>query len=301
MPEEITLSGSRKVVRSKSVQEKLYEYWLVSRWLSLDVAAGAMVCCLMASKLLGVHPVPLMAASILGSTVLLIYTIDHLLDIWNSEGRVFSPRRKFHWRYRKLLLPFAVMLSCFLAIVTFVYLPAHVLYFGVALALLVIMYLCLVKQLSVTGGGKWFYKEVLIAVLYTAGTWGVAFSYSTTYGKVAVYLAFAFGLIALQNLLLFSYYEKEEDLRQGQRSMVLQLGSDTVKRLLGFAFVLTGIFLLMAWEASSTSLERQVVLTQALMSGILILLIAFPTYFSRHKRYRWLGDGIFLLPIWLLL
>jgi Na+/glutamate symporter len=112
-----------------------------------------------------------------------------------------------------------------------VYLPAHVLYFGVALALLVIMYLCLVKQLSVTGGGKWFYKEVLIAVLYTAGTWGVAFSYSTTYGKVAVYLAFAFGLIALQNLLLFSYYEKEEDLQQGQRSMVLQLGSDTVQAL----------------------------------------------------------------------
>jgi 1,4-dihydroxy-2-naphthoate octaprenyltransferase len=116
-----------------------------------------------------------------------------------------------------------------------------------------------------------------------------------------VYLTLAFGLLALQNLLLFSLFEEEEDFRQGQRSMVIYLGHRSIKRLLMLLFCSFSILIFVAWQHCSHPFEKQVVIMLILMSAILLMLLAFPGYFVRYKRYRWLGDGVFLLPVWLLL
>lgn len=301
MPEEITLSSAQPLIRTQNLMERLYYGWLVSRWLSLDVAAGAMVCCLVASKWMNISPLPRLAAGVLAGTVLVIYTLDHVMDVWATAGKVCSPRRQFHWRFRKEMLLFSLLLSCMLGVIALVYLPPKVLSFGITLALLVVLYLYLVKKLGSNEGKHWFHKEILIACMYTVGIWSVGFAYSNSMMLLYVYAALAFGLLALQNLLLFSLFEKEEDFRQGQRSMVIYLGHRSIKRLLMLLFCSFSILIFEAWQRCNDIFEKQAVITLSLMAVILLMLMAFPRYFARYKRYRWLGDGVFLLPVWLLL
>jgi hypothetical protein len=300
MPKELILPSSKPAASKRSLWERLHYYWLVSRWLSLDVAAGALVSCLMACKLLQVSPVPWEAVWVLAATVLLIYTADHLQDVWQTAGRVFSPRRQFHWQYRKHLLLGAVLVACMVAVMVIFFLPPKMIFFGLVLAMLVGVYLWLVHKLGVDGGRAWFHKELIIACLYTAGIWGVAlFAAADTEIKDLLF-AGAFLLTALQNLLLFSYFELEEDYLQRQRSMAVNLGTGKVRKLLWLLFGLSGLLLLLTWNTGLNLPERQVIFTQAAMSGILGMLFIFPDYFSRYRRYRWLGDGVFLLPVWLL-
>ncbi len=178
--------------------------------------------------------------------------------------------------------------------------PLTIIYFGVILASFVVVYLWLVHKLGINGGRRWFHKELIIACLYTAGVWGVALTYTSYVELTDLYFVLAFLFIALQNLLLFSYFEWEEDKLQGQRSMVVNLGDRKVKMLLRVVFGLFGLLLLPAWQANLSLLEKRVLFTEILMSSVLLMLFVFPRQFSRHRRYRWLGDGIFLLPLWML-
>jgi 4-hydroxybenzoate polyprenyltransferase len=300
MPEKAALVPSRPRLTRKNLIHWLHQCWLIGRWLSLDVVAGAAISCLMVCRLMEVGPFPWVAIGVLAGTVFLIYTLDHLLDIHRATGSILPPRRAFHYRFRKLLTGLCLFLSCFLAATTLWVLPFRVICFGLFLAILVIVYLWLVWKLGSQRGKKWFHKELVIALLYTAGTWGVALCYSQEAGLADIYLAAAFALVALQNLLVFSCYEQEEDMQQGQRSMALYLGSRQLSRLLLMVFVLSGLVFLLCWTKMNNQIEKQVWLTEVIMSVTLLLIFAFPRYFSRHKRYRWVGDGIFLLPVWLL-
>jgi hypothetical protein len=300
MPNEITLVSSSRRVRSKTLPGKLHHCWMVSRWLSLDVAAGALICCLMACRIAGVSPYPWYAVAVLSGTVLIIYTMDHVLDIWQTNGSVFSPRRQFHWRYLKQMLLASVLLICLVGVTTLLFLPWKLIGFGFALSVLVLGYLWLVNKLNHNKGLNWLHKEFIVACLYTTGIWGVAFSYSHAIRSIDLYLATAFGLIALQNLLLFSLFEREEDLLQGQPSVALSLGNSATKWVLGMVFIVFAMICLIAWKESTYILEKQVIETFFMMAAVLCTLFAFPSYFAQHKRYRWLGDGIFLMPVWLL-
>jgi hypothetical protein len=300
MQKEAAILSAATTGRKRSPKDRLIHLGLLSRWLSLDVAAGALVSCLMVCRLMGVTPFPWQAAGVLSGTVLAIYTFDHLLDVWHTQGQVFSSRRWFHWQYRKELMMASIFLCFLLGLSAILYLPLTILYFGSALAVMVAAYLWLVKWLGESRGKAWFHKELLIACLYTVGIWGVAYTYSSYFLVVHVYLFISFGLIALQNLLLFSNFELEEDKKQKQRSMVLYLGSRKMKVILYMLVGLVLLFLLLSWTKCTLAVEKQVIFTEALMSATLLVLQEFPGYFVRHKRYRWLGDGVFLLPAWLL-
>jgi hypothetical protein len=300
MPKQLILPPTNSATRSRSIGERLHDGWMVSRWLSLDVAAGALVCCLMACKVWQVSPIPWPAVLILAGTVLLIYTVDHLQDVWHTAGEVFSPRRKFHWQYRHQLLRACLILVGVLGVSVLFFLSLKIILFGSVLAVLVILYLWLVSKMGIQKGLPWFHKEVIIACLYTTGIWGVAWFSADHFHAQYLYFVGAFFLIALQNLLLFSYFEREEDWQQGQRSMVVNFGVRQVKRMLTFLFILFGLLLMVACTTRFNLLEKQVLLTESCMSGVLLLLFVFPEFFFQHRRYRWLGDGVFLLPIWLL-
>lgn len=300
MPKELILPPTNSATQSRSIGERMHDGWMVSRWLSLDVAAGALVCCLMACKVWQVSPIPWPAVLILAGTVLLIYTADHLQDVWHTAGKVFSPRRKFHWQYRYQLLRACLILVGVLGVSVLLFLPLKIILFGSVLAVLVILYLWLVSKMGIQKGLPWFHKEVIIACLYTTGIWGVAWFSADHFHAQYLYFVSAFFLIALQNLLLFSYFEREEDWQQGQRSMVVSFGVRQVKRMLTLLFVFSGLLLMVACTAEYNSLGKQVLLTESCMSGVLLLLFVFPKFFFQHRRYRWLGDGVFLLPIWLL-
>jgi hypothetical protein len=273
----------------------------VAQWLSLDVALGAMSSASLVCKLLGIWPLPWVAIGILGAVVLLIYTVDHLFDVRRMPVKPITGRHYFHWQYKRELQVFTAILVLITAIAAVLFLSSRLLLFGIILGSLVLVYLWLVNTLTSRQARKWFHKEVCVAMVYTAGVWGIGFVQAVHITTVHWLLAFAFGLIVLQNLFLFSWYELAEDLCQHQRSIAQIWGQKITAKLLYGLFI---AFVMNAWVIFSISNDtfiHQVLLGFGVMSGILSILFLLPPAFRKNYRYRLIGDGVFFIPGLLLL
>ena len=267
--------------------------------LSLDVAFGAVCCSAMFCRLVGLEPLPWTQLWVLGGTVLLIYTADHQADVYRMPGPPLTDRHRFHWRYRRLLRPLAGMLAIGLAGAALL-LPKVVIVYGLLLAGAVGAYLLVVSRLPEARGRRWFHKEILVAALYTAGVWGSVAVRAGALPPFARLAGVIFGVLALQNLLLFSYLEWEEDVSQGQRSLARSWGTGRVLLATrGLTVVLVGL-LAAGWDGAEGFTGHAAWVTLAAMTGVLGALGAFPAAFRRHYRYRLLGDGVFLLAAWAL-
>ncbi len=265
--------------------------------LSVDVAFGALCCCAMFCRLTGLVPLPWAQLLILGGTVLLIYTADHQADVYRMAGTPVTHRHRFHRQYRHVLRPLALALAIFLAAAAFFLLNASLLRFGLALAGAVALYLLLVSRLPEGRARRWFHKEFLIAALYTAGVWGTVVVQAQRVLPFTWLSGAIFFLLALQNLMLFSYHEWEDDVSQGQRSLARSWGRNTVRRGLYLIMAVLVVLLLTSFGfAGGTGLA--VWITLACMTLILAGLCLFPSSFRRQGLYRWLGDGVFLLAAW---
>ena len=267
--------------------------------LSLDVALGAVCCSAMLCRLVGLSPLPWLQLWTLGGTVLLIYTADHQADVYRMPGPPLTYRHRFHWQYRRLLRPLAGLLGIGLAAAA-LRLPAVVLAYGLLLAGAVGAYLLVVSRLPVGRGRRWFHKEILVAALYTAGVWGSVAVRAGSLPPFARLAGVIFGLLALQNLLLFSYLEWEEDVSQGQRSLARSWGPGRVRLAMRVLSVVLAGLLAASWHWAEGGTGRAAWGTLAAMTGVLGALCAFPAAFRRGHRYRLLGDGVFLLAAWAL-
>jgi hypothetical protein len=265
--------------------------------LSVDVAFGAVCCSAMFCRLTGLTPLPWAQLLILGGTVLLIYTADHQADVHRMEREPVTRRHRFHWRYRHVLRPLALALAIFLAAAAFLLLNTSLLRFGLVLAGAVVAYLVLVSRLPEGKARQWFHKEFLIAALYTAGVWGTVVVQAQRVLPFAWLSGTVFFLLALQNLMLFSYQEWEDDVSQGQRSLARSWGKNTVRRGLYLIIAVLVVLLLISFRFAGES-GMAVWVTLACMALVLAGLCLFPSSFRRNGLYRWLGDGVFLLAAW---
>lgn len=265
-------------------------------WLNLDVAAGAGLCAAAASRLPdGAGPVNRMAIVVLMLTVWVIYTADRLLDV-RKKPVPSTPRHRFHlanagWLWK--LTAGVAALAGGLALT----LPAGLLRSGGILAGIVAAYLLLVNRLGPKSKLHLF-KEPLTALVYTAGVWGVAFSGKEAIAWEEKAQAGIFLLIAFQNLLLFSWMET----RAGKPpvpnlSSILREGFSDV--LFGLCLAgIAGLFLAISFT-ELVPYQRRFAFTQVLMSLVLVEIRRDYRFYLKNERYRWVGDGIFLLPFWL--
>lgn len=216
-------------------------------WLSLDVVIGAMASLYFFQELLHVH-LAWPAYGLLALAVWTIYTGDHLLDARKSKGP-FSPRRAFHLQYQGYLATVA-----FLTFVGGSW--AAWTWFGWGKEL----QLTLVLAASM-GGCRWaiqklgpvWLKEVSIALFYVIGCLWLPLLRAAPedlswFGLLLVPLFF---LLALINLLMLSYLDREEDLRLGFLSIATLFPPLTVIQLirrLAFVAILSalGAFILLS-------------------------------------------------------
>ncbi len=267
--------------------------------LSLDVALGAVCCSAMCCRLVGLVPLPWLQLWTLGGTVLLIYTADHQADASRMAGPPLTDRHRFHWRYRRLLRPLAGVLAVGLAAAA-LRLPRPVLVYGLLLAGAVGAYLLVVSRLPETRGRRWFHKEILVAALYAAGVWGSVAVRAAGLPPFARLAGVIFALLALQNLLLFSYLEWAEDVSQGQRSVARSWGKRRVRiAMQGLTAALAGL-LAAGWGWAEGFTGHAAWFTLAAMTAVLGGLCTFPAAFRRRRLYRLVGDGVFLLAAWAL-
>ena len=267
--------------------------------LSLDVALGAVCCSAMFCRLVGLSPLPWTQLWTLGGTVLFIYAADHQADVYRMPGPPLTDRHRFHGRYRRPLRPLAGGLAIGLAAAA-LRLPTVVLWYGLLLAGAVAAYLLVVSRLPEARGRRWFHKEILVAALYTAGVWGSVAVRAGSLPPFARLAGVIFALLALQNLLLFSYLEWEEDVSQGQRSGARSWGPGRVRLAMRAITVVLAGLLAAGWGWAEGFTGHAAWFTLAAMTAVLGGLCTFPAAFRRRRLYRLVGDGVFLLAAWAL-
>jgi hypothetical protein len=111
-------------------------------------------------------------------------------------------------------------------------------------------------------------------------------------------LVVQFAILALINLLLFSWFDRELDQQDNQHSFVTTMG---------VRFTTTTIWLLIFLEVLCTGIQFLAITLRAPaiviggMSIALLLILIFRERLSRNDYYRLLGDAVFLLPVFYLL
>jgi len=263
--------------------------WRTLNILSLDVAAGAVVGCAFFSNLLGVAPLP-HAFIILGLTVWIIYTTDHLVDAWQitrQGAEAASERHRYHQRHFTPLLLLVVVASFVVGMEVF-FIRKPVLISGAVLATCVVGYLLFQRHLKIA-------KEAAGALLYTVG---VILAPSSLLGRAMngyeIGLVAAFGLTAFVNLLLFSLFDRRGDLRDNHPSLAVAIGEKGTRRLL--LIILCLVVILCLWLIGASPYPGPAVVV-VVMNGFLLLIFSATNFFAVHDRYRRLGDSIFLLPL----
>lgn len=264
--------------------------------LSLNVVLGAVISSSMFWLLPdgnGIVNIPSLA--LLGICTWIIYILDRLLDL-KIYPVDFSERHSFHAHNQYNLSVLLVMLVCVAAVLCF-FIPEIVFWYGLGLSSVLGIYFLVLTKLLKNNKMQWL-KEPTTAICYCLAVVGISFVHHTSINLSSWVLAFMFFLIVSQNLLIFSYFEKLSEVNLA--NTVDFFGKKTVLRLIriiGFIILFLAVFLFSnGWDYSN-----KVGLILAIMSQTLGFMSYKTSFFLRSDKYRWIGDGVFLLPILLLI
>lgn len=256
--------------------------------LSIDVALGAVCSAAWFAKGLQVQLRPY-AYLALGLTVWIIYTADHLLDASKITQDASTHRHRFHQKHFNVLLVI-VLLAVIVDFIFLFFIRLKILYAGLGLFSIVILYLLVNRWLS-------FAKEIVIALVYSCGVLLPAFSLTQTELSMSDVLWLAsFFLTTLINLILFSVYDVLSDKADGSNSFVLTFGERPTRRILSVFFILQAALIgMLVYESMLT-----VGFVLFAMNATLLVLFLNQPFFKQFDRYRLFGDVIFLFPVVLL-
>ncbi len=266
-------------------------------WLNLDVVAGAVLSAAAGSKLPdGKGEINYWALASLGLTTWFVYTLDRLLDI-RRKPVPNTPRHQFHLQHAAVLWKAALAAGILAAVIT-PFLPLSLIRWGLILTGVIALYLFMVNRLGLKS--KWYFlKEPITALVYTGGIWGVAFANQPDVSWQDKSLAAIFGLIAFQNLLLFSWMETQEGkLSSPNFASIFREGLPNTVNILILAAILALFLSINLTEI--LPYQRRFAFTEMLMSLTLLKIRYDADFFLKNQRYRWIGDGIFLFALWLL-
>lgn len=260
--------------------------------LSLDVMAGVVVCTFFFARLIGVT-LPTEVPMLLALAVWSIYTLDHLWDARRSKCPRLTFRYQFHKQHFNTL---ALLLSIIIiaGLVLLPRLPVQTLWWGVALSLTVVVHFLL-------SGTKMpvYHKELLIATIYTGGILtGPVSLLEGTLSAPLIFCMLLFMGLALTNLLIFAYYESDQDRLQRFASLIGAIGTEK-SRILIHILLMTVLVLSMTMAISfhSVPLLRNSFTILFIMACALALIFYWPGYFAKNDRFRFFGDGVFIIPL----
>lgn len=264
--------------------KQIFNFYRLLNILSIDVALGAVCCGAWFAKYFDVRLRPY-ALIALGLTVWIIYTADHLLDARKVKNEASTLRHRFHQTYFKVLVTFLVLASA-LDFVLLFFIRPQVLHAGVVLICIVAVYLLVNRWIS-------YLKEIAVAVLYCGGVMLPALSLETS--GISIHhgiVILCFFLTALINVLMFSWFDYESDLRDGNNSFPVKFGKAFTRKFIITLFALQFMLLL----ALSFGGDVRTLLLFVFMNGMLCLIFSASSGFNRMEYYRLAGDAVFLIP-----
>lgn len=250
------------------------------QYLSIDISIGAVVLLRFCCRL---HEVEAswVVQLVVGLSVWVVYTFDHLLDAFKTREKQLKARYQFHWRYRRVLV--ALMISgCCVLFSAIPFLPKGVLHAGIGVLICTFVYLALQRMLSFGG-----YKELAVALIFTAG---VVFVPCVLKGALLLSFSLCLFLLSLLNLVMYSWFEEASDHEEGIQSIATIRSTCWMEKLL---LLLLSLGLTFSLLASFSSLYYVYFLITFCIYGALL---AQKGWSSCGERYRAIADGVFLLP-----
>ena len=257
--------------------------------LSLDVVAGAVVCAIFFIRVLDTSVTYSLVP--LGLTVWIIYTADHLLDAHRIGHAASSPRHLFHQRHFNKL---RIAMGCVavLDLLSLWFVSRAVLMGGIVLAFLVLLLMLMQRAYP------WL-REIIVSVLYTCGVLLPSIAQARISYTVAHSLLFIqFSLVALTNLLVLSWLDRECDFKDGLTSFTLLAGQSMSQVMIWTSFALSMILSLAQVYYHMLMAPAFIV---GAMEAVLLLIYAGKQRSDRLLLQRMIGDGVFMLPIFYLI
>ncbi|WP_462253086.1 UbiA prenyltransferase family protein [Ekhidna sp.] len=217
--------------------------------------------------------------ALLACSVWLIYTADHIRDAEKAKMTNRS-RYLFHHKFKRPLIASSIVVIILMLALIF-YIPSIILISGIILAAFSFIYLLVQHQLSI-----WLCKEFYVAIVYSIGILMVPTLLS---GKAEwSYLILLF-LLTFTNLVIFSWYEKDQDERDGFMSLATRLSHDGIEKLM---------LILVSFGFGISILNfNEIHLFFLISFGLYAMMILKPQSLRKNQLYRTIGDGVFLLPI----
>jgi len=257
--------------------------------LSLSFTISSSICAYVISKVLLV-PLSWHHYVFLSLTVWLIYTFDHLMDA-AKPGASEIIRYKFHKKYFSQIRIAIAVILCLLASLL-ILLPWQTILSGVFVLAICLGYFVLIRKNLLVKRKK----EKFAAFCISMGVVGMVVFVSLPIFEIgSVFIFAAFYLLCLQNLYLFSYFEKGNDKRLGFETEVSNWTKDefdsSMKGLFVLCFIVS-VFILQFGERFFS-----LFLVFMLMQTVLFVLWNRSQDFQKNERYRFIGDAIFFLPL----
>ncbi len=270
------------------------------QYLSLDVVLGALLSSLFIGQLIGVALTNPMLIG-LGIAIWLIYTTDHLIDAKAIEGAANNPRHAFHQQYFNIIIAFGI-LAFLIGLWNISFLPKETIKFGGILIFCVGVYFVTIR---LADRKSMWHKELSAAMIYSFGIFAGPLSLTLDIAYSTIFLFVQFSIIVILNLLIFPIYEVDSDIKDNMKSLAISVGVVRLKRVINFLFVIVilltviGMLELQMLSNGPNWFFGQLIFL--LMIIVLLGLMIWPFFFKKHNYYRWLGDGVFYLPVLLLL
>jgi 4-hydroxybenzoate polyprenyltransferase len=261
--------------------------------LNIDTALGAVVCSNFVAKTM-VVALPWVVNLALFTSVLIIYNFDHLADAHKISGKALTDRHQFYKDKYLGLKIFQIVLMIF-GMVLIYFLPMQIVKAGSIVVLAVILYFAILEVIPVR---LVFFKEFLVALVYASA---IFLAPLIMVKEISLTVALLFGqifILALMNLLIFSWFDRDVDVKEGHPSLMNIISENDVPRLVIVLFI-TEIFLGSLYLRLQSQWSIQ--LTILVMSLILLTLYFKPERLQKNKLARPVGDLVFLLPVFFIL
>lgn len=264
--------------------------FLLLHWLNFDIALGAVITSLFIATSLAIE-IPNSALLALGLSVLAIYNFDHLLDARRIHDIALSSRHRYYQANLTMLAIYQILLLLAIVITSW-FVPFKILQAGSILAIITLIYFIL---LFIVLPKKFALKELTIALVYTCGLFlaPVVITEFTLSWQMMVMWTQVF-LLALINILMFSWFDYELDLKESHASLALVIGKYRIYQLnIGLLGLLA--LSIIAMIINGIAIQSQIIIL--VMGIILFLCILLNQRLRKKELFRLVAESIFLVPL----
>jgi hypothetical protein len=257
--------------------------------LSLPIVAGGAISFTFFAKLHQVefyYPIVLICS--IG--IFAIYLYDHFSDLKSVGHVAYGEPFWILYRFKKFWFALTAVSIIIASILFFTQLRRVYIMPGCAVAILVLGYYLFRKFAAKKWQGK--LKELWISLVATMALGGITAWISSA--EIQWLLLLSLFVICFQNMLLFSWIDYEQDMKNNNPTLAIDSGIPFVVWLLDICALINFALLADLWYSDGYSLDKPIFMAMQLQ---LVIVRVLCEYTKPNRIYRFWTDMVFVLPI----